>query len=269
MKEKVRITLVISTYNWPEALEMVLKSVAQQSVLPHEVIIADDGSGEPTAQLIRKIQEGFVMPLTHLWHPDDGFRRTVILNKAVAAAVGEYIIQVDGDVILHRHFIRDHLDFAERGHYVAGSRVMLDKELSQTMISQGKLEVSPFQKGIRNRLNALRSRWLRRLLGNRYRVSAARVYYVKGCNMAFWKEDFIRVNGYNEAITGWGREDSELAIRLWNAGVGKRYLKFGAPVYHLWHREAPRDREQANTELMDRTMKEKRQWCEKGVDQYL
>src|ERR1700712_962551 len=106
----IKCSLVISTYNWPQALELCLKSVATQKHLPDEVIIADDGSGEETRLLIDKYKKDFPVPLLHLWHEDKGFRKTIILNKAINQSSFEYIIQVDGDVILEKHFISDHLN---------------------------------------------------------------------------------------------------------------------------------------------------------------
>lgn len=269
MKNRPSCSLLIATYNWPEALGMVLKSVKKQSLLPGEILIADDGSREDTRALIESFQSGFPVPVRHFWHPDHGFRKTIILNKAVAAAKGDYIVQVDGDVMLHPNFIEDHCAFMEDHSFVAGTRTMLSKELTQHVIENEVLTIPLFTKGVKNSFNSIRSGLLRALMGNRYKVNAGNAYYIKGCNMAFWRKDFIKVNGYNESITGWGREDSELAIRLYNAGVTKRYLKFGAIVYHLWHQEFSRDRELLNTELMDKTVKEKLVRCDKGVDQYL
>lgn len=269
MKNRPSCSLLISTYNWPEALAIVLKSVERQSLLPDEILIADDGSKEATRALIESFQSRFSIPVRHFWHPDDGFRRTVILNKAVAGAKGDYIVQVDGDVMLHPNFIEDHRGFIEEHSFVAGTRTMLGKELSKQVIEQEMLTIPLFTKGVKNFFNSIRIAFLKALMSNRYKVSAKNAYYVKGCNMAFWRKDFIAVNGYNESITGWGKEDSEFAIRLYNAGVKKRYLKFGAVVYHLWHQEFSRDRESLNIELMDKTMKEKLVRCDKGVDQYL
>jgi len=269
MKNKPSCTLLIPTYNWPEALALVLKSVERQTVLPDEVMIADDGSGESTRKVIEQFQQHFPVPLHHEWQPDQGFQKTLIVNKALAKAKGAYIIQSDGDVLLHRHFVEDHLDFAEPNSFVAGTRVILDKAFSQEVLEKGILSIPLFAKGKKNFFNGIRSKRLRNLMESRYKNTEKNIYYIKGCNMAFWLKDFIKVNGYNESITGWGKEDSELSIRLYNAQVQKRYLKFGAIVYHLWHQEFSRDREQRNTDLMEKTIREKLAWCDKGIAQYL
>src|SRR5690554_6518284 len=111
----MKASLLISTYNWPEALELVLMSAKRQSVRPDEILIADDGSSEKTKQLILEFQNKSVIPIHHFWHEDKGFRKSIILNKAIAGATGEYIIQVDGDCILHKDFVRDHKALAQAG----------------------------------------------------------------------------------------------------------------------------------------------------------
>ena len=125
MKKMPTSSLVICTYNWPQALELVLMSVKRQTHLPEEVIIADDGSREETSQLIKRFQKDFPTKLLHVWHEDIGFRRTVILNKAIAKATGDYIISIDGDIITEKHFIEDHLYLSEPGVFVYGKRAKI------------------------------------------------------------------------------------------------------------------------------------------------
>jgi glycosyltransferase involved in cell wall biosynthesis len=267
--KKISNTLLVATYNWPEALELVLKSVERQTILPDEVIIADDGSGRETRDLLEERQKNFPVPLKHIWHADEGFRKGMVINRAIALAAGDYILQIDGDIIPQRHFVEDHLRFAAPGSFVAGTRVLLNEPKTKQVLNEKILDIPPFSRGTKNFLNSIRSEPLQKLLGNLYRSSEKEIYYIKGCNMAFWTDDFIRINGYNEDISGWGKEDSELALRLHNAGVRKRYLKFGAVACHLWHREFSREREALNIRLMEKTIAEKLTWCEHGISQYL
>ena len=139
-------TLLIATYNWPEALSLILKSVAQQSILPDEVIIADDGSDNRTRTVIEEFQRILPVPLHHEWQPDNGFQKTIILNKALAKAKGDYIIQVDGDVLLHKKFIEDHLRFAKPNSFVAGTRVIMNQALTKEVIRKGMLTIPFFAK---------------------------------------------------------------------------------------------------------------------------
>lgn len=238
--KKPSCSLIISTYNWPGALAKCLQSVFQQTLLPDEIIIADDGSGSETRELIAKNMKVSPIPIRHIWHEDEGFRLAKIRNKGFVAAACEYIIQIDGDLILHPNFIEDHMHFCRVNTFVSGRRCMLREGLSKKILATDGLPTLPLNdRRIDGRHNSIRNRLLSDLLfllPTRKRS----VYYVFGCNMAFWKKDLVRVNGFNEAFTGWGGEDSDLAIRLRRAGVKLRFRKFAAIVYHFEHPERAR-----------------------------
>jgi glycosyltransferase involved in cell wall biosynthesis len=266
-EESPGVSLIVSTYNWPEALNLCLISISKQLVLPGEVIIADDGSREETQKLIEKHRKDFPVPLIHVWQQDDGFQLSRIRNKAIAKASGEYIIQIDGDLILEKHFIRDHLRFKLPGSFVSGTRVNMSPLLSAKLIKDTNVNVSVFSKGITNFLNGLKLPVLTSFLAERYK--AGNIAYVRGCNMAFWRTDLLIVNGYNEAIVGWGREDSELAIRLINSGVKKRIIKFAAVTFHIYHPEIARAHLSVNDEILNSTLKKHIKVCKLGISQYL
>lgn len=261
----MKISLLISTYNWPEALARVLESVAVQTRLPDEVIVADDGSGEATRELIERIQKTFPCPLVHVWHEDKGFRLAAIRNRAIKHASGDYVIQIDGDCIADKFFIADHEAAAGSGAFCSGSRILCDAKLSQKIISSEKKisELGFFTCGIENRLNALRIPALTRFFKSRYKAN--KPWLVKGCNMAFWRSDLLRVNGYNEAISGWGREDSELAIRLSKLGLKRFYLKFGARLFHLFHEENDRSRDAENLRILAAARESKEFFTPDGI----
>ncbi|WP_181304525.1 glycosyltransferase family 2 protein [Rufibacter sp. XAAS-G3-1] len=263
-------SLIISTYNWPQALHLCLQSVARQTVLPQEVLLADDGSGEETKALIMRFQEDFPVPLIHVWHPDNGFQRAKILNRAIAQAQHPYVVQIDGDIIVHPKFVQDHLSMATTGRFLAGGRINLSPELSQEVLAKGitHFGFADIAK-TSNLFNGLRMGLLRRLLANRYKLTGKNKYYVKGCNMSFWRDDLLRVNGYNENYVGWGPEDSELAARLMNAGIRKMSLKMGGVQYHLHHTYVDTSRKAINEELLRTTIQTNITYCQKGVDQYL
>ncbi|MGX5817900.1 glycosyltransferase family 2 protein [Chitinophaga lutea] len=262
MKPNMQVSLSISTYNWPAALEVCLLSVLRQTVLPAEVLIADDGSGTETRALIASFQERFPVPLRHIFQEDDGFRLATIRNKAIIAASTPYIIQIDGDVVLHPHFVEDHMRFARRNCFVTGSRVLLAEKPSKVLLSTRHFTASTLRRNGKNFFNSLRMPWISNILAFTYKRDP---FDVKGCNMAFWKSDLEKVNGYNEAFTGWGREDSELAIRLVNAGVAKRFLKGGGIMFHIYHREASRGREAENDRLLAQTRDERKTYVEAGL----
>jgi len=265
MPNKISLALVIATYNRPEALKLVLESVCDQVVLPDEVIIADDGSGEPTKRLIDAYRKRFPIRLKHFWHRDDGFQKTIILNQAIAGTQCAYIVQVDGDIVLNKYFIRDHLHAAEKGFYIRGSRVMLNEERSQVAMAVGKLwSISAFSSGINNRINSMRIP----VLANLWTKKSRRSDNVSGCNCAFWREDFVKVNGYNNEIKGWGHEDIELAARFINVGLKQKKIKMIAVCYHLYHSYADRQHESLNYNIYKHTLNQSIRYCSQGYKSY-
>jgi len=267
--KNVSISVIITTYNRKEALELVLLSLKEQTVMPAEVIVADDGSTPDTADLVAGFNMDFPVPLIHCWHEDNGFRLSHIRNRAISVAKGDYIIMVDGDVVLHRHFVRDHRLHAAPNRFIQGSRVLLSKELTDSSISSKRIHFSPFSKGIANRLNAVSSEIISPLASAFY--SRRQTHRgVRGCNMSYWKSDLIKVNGFSEEFIGWGREDSEFVVRMLNSGVMRYNLKFGAVVYHLWHKENKSDVHlQMNDQALALAIEENRKTCNDGLSKYL
>ena len=264
--KKNTIAILVATYNWPEALKKSLESILCQTVLPDEIIIADDGSDKNTEAVINDIKEKTSIPVTHLWQEDNGFRKTLILNKAVAHIKSDYIIQIDGDIVLDPHFIEDHTELMERGYYVCGSRVKLTEQSTLRVLQEGNFRISTKDMKMSFMLNTLRVGWLRKLMAERY---GRKLDHLRGCNMAFWKSDFIAVNGYNEDLLQWGHEDGELILRMHNYGVKKKFLKFGGIAYHLWHKEASRANEQRHFDEIKNVTENKTIRCENGIDKYL
>lgn len=263
MMKNMTVALVIATYNWPEALRLVLESVSEQTVLPDEIIIADDGSSKSTKNLVDSFRNRFAVPLKHFWHKDDGFRKTIILNQAIAGTTCDYIIQVDGDIVLHKHFIADHISAAEKGFYIRGSRVMVMENRSQHELIMGRFGgASAFSRGIKNRINAMRIP----LFANLLIKKSHRSNNVSGCNCAFWREDFVKVNGYNNEIKGWGHEDIELAARFINAGILQKKIKMIAVCYHLHHTFVDRQRESFNYTIYKTTLNQGIRYCSKGYN---
>lgn len=257
--------LLLSTYNWPEALKVVLQSVGKQSVFPDEVLIADDGSGPETAAVIKKFQKEYPFPVKHFWQEDDGFRKSEILNKAIAASSADYIIQVDGDCILHKDLVKDHLALAGEGIYIFGSRVNIKPNSVPEVLEKEDPQFSFLSRAIKNKSRNLRIPALRNL----YKEKAVFSRKVRGCNLSYWKKDFIAVNGYNEEIKGWGREDSELVLRMINNGISGKRLRYGGIVYHIYHIEKSKDNLERNHQIQEITIRERKTWCENGVDKYI
>lgn len=266
--ENIKITLLVSTYNRPDALSVCLDSMKHQSRMPDEVVIADDGSREETKIMIDKIRANYPIPIKHVWQDDDGFRKSMILNKAVAQASGNYIIEIDGDAFAHPKLIEDHMRLAKKGIYVKGGRVNLNKELSDEICkSEISRAIYPWTKGIESKKeNAIRFKTLSLYMAPRYRRNASPGL---GCNMSFWKEDYIKINGYDEGYTGWGCEDFDFGRRLQRSGLDKRYLKFAGIVYHLWHEDKFLQNVENNRKREKEQNAKEAIRCEIGIDKYL
>jgi cellulose synthase/poly-beta-1,6-N-acetylglucosamine synthase-like glycosyltransferase len=257
-----KISLIISTYQSPAALEKVFQGVAAQSQPAPEVLIADDGSGPPTRALIESWQSRIA--LRHIWHEDQGFRKTLILNQAVAAATGNYIVLLDGDCVPHRDFIRDHAALAEKNFWVQGRRSFV-KEKYVPAFKAGETSIGMW--AMAGRVTGL--------------VKAFRLPFpvvrrnqehrgIIGCNMGFWRDDLIAVNGFDEAYTGWGiGEDSDLGARLYHLGRIRKFVYGRAVVYHLNHPQLPKTHVPASLENLAHTIASGKVRCERGLDQYL
>lgn len=232
----MKTSLIISTYNRPDALRLCLLSAISQTRLPDEIIVGDDGSRPDTREAIDAVRALTNVPIIHVWHPDEGFRLAMMRNKAVAASSGEYIIETDGDVILHPAFVADHVAFARRGHYCKGGRCNLGRALTEQLCAAGELRpIRPWTRGIESKPeNAIHCTPLARWLAPRYRRHRETAL---GCNMSFFRDDFYAINGYDEFFVGWGGEDGDFGRRLNMLGLTKRHLKFAGLAFHLWHED--------------------------------
>jgi glycosyltransferase involved in cell wall biosynthesis len=260
----MRLSLIISTYNQPLALRKVLRGLEYQTQRPDEILIADDGSGEPTRRLVTDWKPTAGSLVKHVWHPDLGFRKTVILNEAIARAEGDYLVLLDGDCVPHHRFIEDHNSLAENGLWVQGRRCFVQErfvpvfEPGMTPIWRWMLlgHITGVAKGVRLPFPFFcRNREQRGILG---------------CNMGFWREDLVAVNGFDEAYTGWGiGEDSDVGTRLYHLGRPRKFVYGHAIVYHLNHPIIPRDHFQASQARLAETIRTGRIRCEHGLDRHL
>jgi glycosyltransferase involved in cell wall biosynthesis len=263
----MRLALLVSSYDRPDALAAVLDSVARQRDPPEEIVIADDGSGAATRELIAAFAARSAVPVRPVSQPHQGFRLTRLRNLATAATTADYLVFIDGDMLLHESFVADHRRHALAGHFTQGVRVRADQALTARLIAEPRSPVSPASAGLGllRRAYLLRSRWMAAAL----RRAANRLIAVKGCNQAYWRDDLLRVNGFNEAIEGWGPEDKELCARLANAGVARQSLLFGGVAIHLHHPPASRVALPANLAVLEDTLRHHRTWCDRGLDSHL
>ena len=258
-------SLIICTYNWHEALALVLSSIASQSILPDEVIVADDGSDESTAKVIMKYTEIMPIPIVHSWQEDIECRIPRSRNRAIAKAKFEYIIMIDGDTVLHKDFVKDHKRVAKKEFYTQGSRVLLQSEFTKNIFKEDIFK-SPyfFSSDAKNKLNMLRIPIISKIVSY---FKSQNINRIRGCNFSIFKDDIIKVNGFDEEITFWGREDSEFVQRLFNIGINKQQLKFSGIQYHLHHKE--RTHKLENDAILSNTIKNNILRCNIGIDRYL
>jgi glycosyltransferase involved in cell wall biosynthesis len=261
----VQISLIVTTYNWPEALNLVLKSVFLQHRMPDEVLVADDGSSAPTARVVHDWAQRMPVPLRHVWQEDIGFRAARSRNRGAAAARGDYIIYIDGDMVLDPNFVHDHARAAQPGTFVQGLRIPLSAQGAARMFERQTVDFGLFTPGMRRRHLAIRHP----LLARCFSLNKVKLARFKSCNMAFWRSDFIAVNGFEEGMIGWGPEDKELAVRLLNAGVRGRELRFAALAAHLHHKTRSPDGANPNDTLLASTIETRKIRCENGVDKHL
>lgn len=248
------ISVIVTTYNRPDALALVLQGLAQQNVHNFEVLVADDGSTAETKAVVDKKKWPF--PITHVWHEDQGFRAARIRNLAAEQAAGEYFIFMDGDCVPRANFIQRHAALAEAGWFVSGSRVLLNPVLTSAALTGQKkiLSWSNWQ-WLMSRLKGQCNRLLP-LLNIPFlpRKKSAQAWRgAKTCNLALWRVDFFRIAGFDEQFTGWGYEDSDLVIRLLRANVRRKQGKNAVTVLHLWHQENDRQHEAQNWQRLMRT----------------
>ena len=235
------ISILLATYNWPQALKLCLESLATQTDRQFEIIIADDGSTESTKKIIEAFKASQAIPITHLWQEDEGFRKTKILNQAIAAAHGSYLIFLDGDCIVQPDFVANHRALAQSGFLVTGSRVLLNEKLTQELLTWSHWDFVRFSSSLlAKRLSGeINKYWpLRIKFGNgSWRDYKKFVWRrIKGCNMACWKADAESINGFDETMTGWGHEDADFIFRLQRHHIQRKSGSWSTEVLHLFHK---------------------------------
>ncbi len=237
----MKISVIVATYNRIDALHFVLQSLETQTDTAFEVIIADDGSREDTKQFIESYKTQSKLEIQHIWHEDLGFRLALIRNLATHKASGEYLIFLDGDCVLQPDFIARHRQLAKIGYFVTGSRVLLNEALTKDVLSWPKWDFKQFSaKLLSYRLAGDINKFLPFVikLGDgpwrNYRKFVWR--RIKGCNLACWKKDALKINGFDETMTGWGHEDADFVFRLHSLGLIRKSGSWSTEVLHLFHK---------------------------------
>jgi glycosyltransferase involved in cell wall biosynthesis len=255
------ISVIVTTHERPDALDAVLRSLARQNDRDFEIVVADDGSGPATAQTIAAWQSRSAIPIRHAWHEHRGFRAGEIRNRAIAASHGGYCIFLDGDCIARPDFIARHRALAERDWFVTGNRILMSQDLTARVLKEGlEPETWSFADWIGRRLHRGINRlapMLALALGPLRKLRPSQWRHARSCNLAIWRDDLDRVDGFDADYNGWGREDSDLLVRLLHAGVRRKDGFYATGVLHLWHPAADRSALTANDQKLERVLAEK------------
>jgi glycosyltransferase involved in cell wall biosynthesis len=259
-----KAAVIISTYNWPSALRLVLQSALVQNEPAFELVIVDDGSKPETAELVAATLKPSDARWCHVRQEDTGFRQSRVRNLGVRHSTAPLLIFIDHDTLLHPDFVTDHIRLAGEGIFVQGKRCFLPPDFSEQLIRDGLRPdwwPSPWRRGLENRKNAL----YLPALGRLFAVPKPFESSIRGCNLAVRREDFLKVDGFDELYDGvWGREDSDFAYRLFHSGIRCRNAWFAALQAHLHHQPVKRrERDRLDDEL-ERMRAERRTQAVRG-----
>lgn len=267
----MRVSVIISTYNNPAWLEKVIWGYELQTHTDFEFIVADDGSGEETRSLIEQYQKASRMKIVHVWHPDKGFQKSAILNKAVAASTTSYLIFSDGDCIPRKDFVETHVRNAKQGYFLSGGYFKLPMETSKAVSREDVENQNAFN------VNWLHAHGLKKTYKELKLVSRGLQQYLlnwltptkptwNGHGSSGWKKDILAVNGYNEEMQ-YGGQDRELGERLVNLGIKGKQIRYSAVCVHLDHKRGYNTPEliHKNRKIRQQTRFQRKVWTRNGI----
>jgi glycosyltransferase involved in cell wall biosynthesis len=235
----MKTSIILSTYNSVEWLEKVLWGFSAQNMTDFEIVIADDGSNDETKEKIDALKKDINIPIIHVWHPDNGFQKTKILNKAILAAQSDYLIFTDGDCIPRNDFVERHLEFREKGFFLSGGYFKLPMNISKLISKNDILNQNCFDLEWLNSVG---------LTSSIKKIKLSKCHFLtkilnlltptkptwNGHNASGWKSDLLAVDGFNEEMR-YGGEDRELGERLFNYGLKSKQIRYSAICVHLDH----------------------------------
>jgi glycosyltransferase involved in cell wall biosynthesis len=263
------ISVIVTTFDREDARDAVLRSLSRQHDRGFEVLVADDGSGPATAELIERWKPRLGVPLTHVRHEHRGFRAGEIRNRALLVARGDIVVFLDGDCLARPDFVGTHRRLAEPGWFVTGNRALLSATLTGEVL-RGGLEpegwsvrewVQRWRDGGLNRLAPV----LRLPLGLLRKLRPQQWQGARSCNLAVWRSDLDAVDGFDASFSGWGKEDSDLLVRLLHAGLRRKDGACATGVLHLWHPEADRSRLSINEKRLEAVVNSRQVKAERGL----
>ncbi len=260
------IAVVISTYNNPNFLRLVLDGYRQQSDQHFKIYIADDGSTEETRELIAQYSKTFPVPIEHLWHEDQGFRKARIHNIALQHISEPYTILTDGDCIPLANMIATHHRLAQPKTLISGSRILLSPNWTKQLCTAGKTPTNHVFSWFKHNAKGNINRVMPLLMPAHLSAANQKLSGIHGCHLSCHTADLMHINGFDESFEGWGREDSDLVARLFHSGIKRRNLR-GTPVLHLWHQENTRQHLEENNQRLAACLHQKTIQAAKGIQQ--
>jgi len=276
MRKPGFISVIVTTYEWPQALQRVLECLDRQHDDRFEIVVADDGSGPATAAVIGGFQQTARIPVRHAWQPHQNFRAAESRNRAVAMSKGDYLVFLDGDCLTRPDFLAAHRALSEPGWFVAGNRVLLSERFTTRLLSTPEAVADWSARrpgawlGARWRGDINRFAPLLRLPANWPRKGKPREWHgAKTCNLAIWRDDFMQIDGFDESYVGWGHEDADLVVRLIHSGVCRKEGRFATSVIHLWHSAAPRQGLSDNERRLSELLSGRRTHALSGISRHL
>lgn len=271
----MKLSVIISTYNSPEWLKKVLLGYENQTTIGFEIVIADDGSGDETKTLLEQFKTSDRFTLKHIWHEDNGFRKWEIVNKAIAASSGDYLLLTDGDCIPHPALVATHLERAEEGRFLSGGYCKLpmitSKAIGSDDIATGRIfEISwLYQNGY-----SISTKWLK-ILALKWgindlldRLTPAKKTF-NGNNSSCFKKDALAINGFDERIL-YGGGDREFGYRLEHLGIRPKVIRYSTICLHLDHPRGYKSKEvrAKNLAMIDETRSTKRINTSHGIAEH-
>ncbi len=236
------VEVIVTTYNNPTALHFALLGLQGQTLQAFRVCIADDGSGEETSKVVGEWAQRFGQDrFRHVWHPDNGFAKNQILNKAIASSKASYLVFLDGDCIASPDYLKRHMELRKPGQFVSGSLIRMPLSvnplLSDELVTSREIFSMEWLRahGCIDRIGTfLKVAFLPQRLSNFLELISPVKKVWNGCNSAGWRQDILSVNGFDETMT-YGSEDVEMGVRMNNAGIQGRHIRYTAPVLHIEH----------------------------------
>lgn len=262
----MQASVIITTYNWPSALTVVLNSLTKQTYTNFEIIIADDGSDERTKKVIDYYSDR--LNIIHVWQEDEGFRAARARNLAIEKARAPLIIFIDGDCAVPANFVSTHVKMFDEKYFTVGSRVLCSQSFTDDILVHGQITNWSLLRwhwaAIKGKINRASSLW-RLPLGPLRKTQPTKWKGAKTCHLAVPRRALLAVGGFDEVFQGWGFEDSDLVVRLINYGLRRKSCKFATFVWHLWHKEASRDNAQNNLARLNLRIASRTVQAEQGL----